>query len=208
MEGSLAAKHCKNNDQQPVDDSVSPMTTEEFLEDRRLALRQSIDFFSGHNKTGREHWVCAEFLTNLGIAFSESDIRPPVDEPPISIFVMPTSRSRRFLAQGVADMRNTRPSFKRPLRPRPLKICLKNFTPQDITPLQVGERILAKLNEHALQQHYAPAVRTKLDLLFYVNLKKHFLQIGPMPPPAAFAPFGWLALHFGRDRPRISCFLC
>jgi hypothetical protein len=71
---------------------------------------------------------------------------------------------------------------------------LEEFTPQDITPLQVGERILAKLNEHALQQHYAPAVRTKLDLLFYVNLKKHFLQIGPMPPPAAFAPFGWRSI--------------
>jgi hypothetical protein len=66
---------------------------------------------------------------------------------------------------------------------------LGQFTPQYITPRQVATRVLDELRN--LSAHYASAVRSKLDLLFYVNLEEHFLKIGPMLGQSEFAAFGW-----------------
>lgn len=140
-------------------------------------------------KPERERWVCAEFVENLGITFNETEIVSPDDDPPDTIF-----RDARFEIKEILNPQRRRHSeYKAELKrvqiisnPQDL---LKSFTPQDITPQQVSVLILNELKD--ISDHYAPSVRTNIDLLFYVNLKSHFLKTGPMPVNQIFRPFGW-----------------
>lgn len=51
------------------------MDYEKFLEDRRRALKKSVEFFSTNNKSERERYVCTVFVKNLGIVFDETEVR-------------------------------------------------------------------------------------------------------------------------------------
>jgi hypothetical protein len=168
------------------------MDDEEFLEDRRRALRDSVEYFSAKNKPERERWVCAEFVENLGIAYDDKEVLSSDDEPPDVDF-----RDARFEIKEVLDLGRLRhaeykASLQRALETTDPQDLLKQFTPKDITPLQLSDRILIELKN--LTDHYAPSVRTSLDLLFYVNLQEHLLKVGPMPEAKAFAPFGWRSI--------------
>ena len=165
------------------------MTDEEFLEDRRHALRESVKYFSAKNKSERERWVCDEFVQNLGLPFDESEVITPNDEPPDVVF-----RDCRFEIKELLDLGRRRhaeykASLQKALEATDPQDLLNQFSPQDITPQQIGDRILTELR--ALENHYAPAVRERLDILFYVNLLEHFLKAGPMPSALEFAPYGW-----------------
>ncbi len=190
------------------------MNDEEFLEDRRRALKESIEHFSAKHKSERERWVCSGFLENLDIAFDEAEVALPDDEPPDVVF-----RDARFEIKEILDPGRRRHAEYKALLQKALgatdpQELLEQFAPKDITPVQIGERIVSKLR--GLEAHYAPAVRAKLDLLFYVNLQDHFLKVEPMPPVTEFAPFGWrsvvvlmgwgsLVLFAAPDAPSFLC---
>lgn len=171
---------------------ISKRLSKRFLEDRRRGLKESIEYFSAKNKPERERWVCLTFLENLGIEFDETEVVSPDDDPPDVVF-----RDARFEIKDVLDPgRHRHTDYKDELRkaletPDPQDL-LRQFTPKDITPLQVGDRILTELKR--LDDHYAPSVRANLDLLFYVNLIEHFLKVGPMPMTTTFSPFGWRSI--------------
>lgn len=169
--------------------SFTPMTDEEFLEDRRRALQKSVEYFSAKNKPERERWVCHEFIQNLGLSYEQVEVVTPNDDPPDVVF-----RDCRFEIKEVLDPGRRRhaeykASLQQALEATDSKNQVELFTPQEITPQQIGSRILNKLE--ALQDHYAPAVRRHLDILFYVNIEDHFLKVGPMPPALEFARYGW-----------------
>jgi hypothetical protein len=139
------------------------MENEEFLKDRRCALEKSIEYFSAKNKQERERWVCTEFIKNLGIAFDETEVLSPNDDPPDVTF-----RDARFEIKEVLDPgRRRHAEYKASLRKAvetsdPLDL-VGQFTLQDnITPLQLGNRILKELE--SFNGHYAPSVRANLDL--------------------------------------------
>lgn len=165
------------------------MTDEEFLEDRRNALRESIDYFSSKNKAERERWVCHEFVKNLGLSYAESEVVTPSDEPPDVAFRDSRFEIKEILDPGRRRHEEYKISLQKALKATDPQDLLEQFTPQDITPVQIGERIVVALQ--GLEKHYAPATRRQLDLLFYVNLQEHFLKVGPMPPTSIFAPYGW-----------------
>ena len=165
------------------------MTDEEFLEDRRRALRESVEYFSSKRKPERERWVCQEFILNLGLLFDETEVITPNEEPPDVVF-----RDGRFEIKEVLDPGRRRhaeykASLQKALEATDPQDLLEQFTPQDFTPQQIGERILKELE--ALQNRYASAACKSLDILFYVNLQEHFLKAGAMPPAVEFAPYGW-----------------
>ena len=58
------------------------MNDEEYVAERRRALKESVDFFASKNKIEREKMVVAETLTNLGVNYSEDELSPVSDEPP------------------------------------------------------------------------------------------------------------------------------
>lgn len=165
------------------------MTDEEFLEDRRRALRESVEYFSAKNKSERERWVCHAFIRNLGLSYDEAEVVSSSDDPPDVVF-----RDCRFEIKELLDSSRRRhaeykASLQKALEATDPRDLLELFMPQDITPQQIGDRILKELN--TLQNHYAPTARRQLDMLFYVNLQEHLLKVGPMPPAIEFAPYGW-----------------
>ena len=165
------------------------MTDEEFLEDRRHALQESVKYFSAKNKSERERWVCDEFVQNLGLRFDESQVITPNDEPPDVVFRDCRFEIKELLDPGRLRHAEYKASLQKALEATDPQDLLNQFSPQDITPQQIGDRILTELR--ALENHYAPAVRERLDILFYVNLQEHFLKAGPMPSALEFAPYGW-----------------
>ena len=165
------------------------MTDEEFLEDRRKALRESVEYFSAKNKPERERWVCHEFVQNLGLSYADSEVVTPEDEPPDVVFRDCRFEIKELLDRGRRRHAEYKASLQKALEITDPQDLLEQFTPQDITPQQIGDRILNELE--ALQQHYAPSARRHLDILFYVNLQEHFLKAGPMPTALLFAPYGW-----------------
>lgn len=167
----------------------TPMTDEEFLEDRRRALRESVDYFSAKNKPERERWVCHEFIRNLGLSHDEAEVITPDDEPPDVVFRDCQFEIKELLDPGRRRHAEYKASLQKALTATDPQDLLEQFTPKDITPQQIGERICIELK--GLQNHYAQAARRQLDILFYVNLQEHFLKVGPVPPAIEFAPFGW-----------------
>jgi len=171
---------------------VSKRLSERFLEDRRRGLKESIEYFSSKNKSERERWVCVKFVENLGIAFDEIELVSSDDDPPDVVF-----RNARFEIKDVLDRGRRRHTeykveLQKALETSDPQVLLRQFTPKDITPLQVGDRILSELKRFG--DHYAPSVRANLDLVFYVNLMEHLLEDGPMPTMTIFSPFGWRSI--------------
>ncbi len=165
------------------------MTDEEFFENRRRALQESVEYFSVKNKPKRERWVCHEFILNLGLSYDEAEVITPDDEPPDVVFRDCRFEIKEILDSGRRRHAEYKASLQKALKATDPQDLLEQFTPHDITPQQIGDRILKELK--ALQNHYALATRRNLEILFYVNLQEHFLKVGPMPPAIAFALYGW-----------------
>lgn len=168
------------------------MSDEEFLEDRHRGLRESIEYFSAKNKAERERWVCLEFVQNLGVECEETEIFSPDDDPPDVIFRDACFEIKEILDRGRLRHAEYKASLQKALAITDPQDLLHQYTPIDITPLRIGDRVQLKLNE--LNTHYPLAVREMTDLLFYVNLQEHHLKIGPMPSAANFASFGWRSI--------------
>ena len=168
------------------------MTDEEFIDDRRRGLKESIEYFSAKNKAERERWVCLEFVQNLGIAFDEAEVVSPEKDPPDVAF-----RDAKFEIKEILDPGRKRHAEYKAALQKALTISdpqdlLELYAPKDITPVQIGERVLAELND--LNHHYPRKVCEETDLLFYVNLQEHQLKIGLMPPAPDFGSFGWRSI--------------
>lgn len=93
--------------------SEAPMSDEDFIDDRRRALKESIAYFSTKNKAERERWVCLELVQNLGIAYDETEIVSPENDPPDVIFRDARFEVKEILDQGRKRHVSTRPRFKR-----------------------------------------------------------------------------------------------
>lgn len=165
------------------------MTDEEFFEDRRNALRESVGYFSAKNKSERERWICHEFVQNLGLSYDEPEVVPPDDEPPDVVFRDGRFEIKEILDPGRRRHAEYKASLQKALDATDPQDLLEEFTPQDVTPQQIGDRVLKELE--TLQEYYAPSARRHLDILFYVNLQEHFLKVGAMPLAPVFAPYGW-----------------
>ncbi|MHB1144792.1 MAG: DUF1780 domain-containing protein [Thiobacillus sp.] len=172
--------------------SEAPMSDEEFIDDRRRGLKESIEYFSAKNKAERERWVCLELVQNLGIAYDEAEIVSPKNDPPDVVF-----RDARFEIKEILDLGRKRHAEYKAALQKALTITdpqdlLDQYTPKDITPVQIGERVQAELR--GLKHHYPRAVCEGTDLLFYVNLQEHHLKIGLMPVASDFGSFGWRSI--------------
>jgi hypothetical protein len=165
------------------------MSDKEFLSDRRAALRESVEFFSSANKPQRERITCIDFLCNLALPFAESEVVSSADEPPDVVFRSARFEIKEILDQGRRRHDEYRAALERAESATRASDLLEQFTPEDITPAQVGELVLGELDR--VGSKYPPALRRGLDALCYVNLQKHFLVPGPMPSAAAFADRGW-----------------
>lgn len=180
------------------------MDDQEFLAQRIKDIEASVAYFSPGNKQVAERWVASSFIENLRIPHTESEIISPDDDPPDVVF-----RDARFEIKEILDPgRRRHDEYKAELkRARTLtdpKDLLKMFTPKDES---LGE-IYRRCEESALALYskYPVAVRSSLDLLFYVNLMDVFKVIElPYPDTSGLEASGWRSVSFVMGQ-RSCCF--
>lgn len=132
----------------------------------------------------RERLVCNMFLQHLNLCFDEKDVVTSNDEPPDVIF-----QDGRFEIKELLDHGRRRHDEYRERAREATHHKVEHYEPRDITPEQIGGRILKLLQ--GLQTRYSPKVKENLDLLVYVNLIGFFLKDGPMLSATEFEPYGW-----------------
>lgn len=111
------------------------------------------------------------------------------EDPPDVIF-----RGASFEIKEILDPRRQRhreykEALNSALKTDNPKDLLTKYSPINLTPDQVGDLLLTKLDH--LKNRYSQAVKADLDILFYVNLKDHNPTEGPMPSSSIFSGFGW-----------------
>lgn len=160
-----------------------------FLEDVREGLRASVEYYAPEKKAEREVWVIAEFLRNLNIDFAHNEVVPETDDPPDVYF-----RDARFEIKEILDRGRKRHKEYRDALDRALLVSdpyelIQHYTPRDLRPTDVGCLVCQEIAD--LTNRYEPKLLKMLDLLFYVNLKHHHLEKGPMPDGSLFKNYGW-----------------
>lgn len=168
------------------------MNDREFIEDRRRALKASIEYFSVKKKAERERWVCAEFFRNLGVRHEDAEISTHADEPPDVVFRDARFEIKEILDPGRRRHAEYKADLEAALKATKPQDFLEHFTPEDITPAEIAARVQTELDR--LESRFARATRAGLDILFYVNLLDHFLKSGPMPDAASFTAAGWRSI--------------
>lgn len=153
---------------------TSKRTKHVLVKDLREGLKGSVDYFRSGNKAERERWTCREFVLNLNRGADATLFVSPGTDPPDVTF-----EDARFEVKEITDRGRTRNARARAAQ----------HSPKDITPADIGARIEGELER--LAKKYEPALKSTLDLMFYVNLIEHHFGPGPMPPASAFSQYGW-----------------
>lgn len=168
------------------------MTNKEFIDDRRQALRESIDYFSASNKPERERWVTHEFLTNLNIQFKDEDIKSSPQDPPDVLFCNCNFEIKEILEPGRKRHDEYKQKYEKALLAKYPRDLLEDYTPKQFTPVQIGELVIQDLPKY--QRRYPVQTRKSLDLLFYVNYTSYLQTLGPAPESKLFQAFGWRSI--------------
>lgn len=167
------------------------MNKQRLLNDIQRGLTESVRYFSVENRHKRESWITISFLENIGLQFVDKEIFTPLSDPPDVIF-----RDSRFEIKEILDRdRRKHLEFKEQLKksfatkdPADL-VSACNFV-HDLSPQDILLQFIQKDLE-LLEKKYAPAVRTGVDLLFYINLIHHTIRPEQMPDSNHLARFGW-----------------
>jgi hypothetical protein len=163
---------------------------EEYLRQAREARAESVRYFSSDNKPERERWVAFEFLTNLGVAFVESEVRSVVDEPPDVEFRAAAFEVKEIQDPGRRRHAEYKASLARAIAATSPEELLEPVTPRDITYSEICDRVEDEVARFSSK--YSVETRAKLDLLFYVNLEDVYgYAATPLPPPSRWEQYGF-----------------
>jgi hypothetical protein len=172
------------------------MTDEEYLEAQRKARAESVEFFRSENKPERERWVAREYLTNLGLSFTENELTSPPQDPPDVLFRGANFEIKEILSEGRRRHQEYKEGLQKALEATTPGDLVEQFTPRDVTIAGVCALIFKEAKALA-EEKYPPAVRRNLDLLFYVNLNDVFdLVETPFPDLKALESLGYRSVAF------------
>lgn len=171
------------------------MTDEEdYIASIIKAREESVSFFSSVRKSEREKWVVTEFLSNLGIQASESDVVSAVDEPPDVEYFDTRFEVKEIMDEGKRRHAEYKESLRRAKEAKKASDLFEGYTPRDITYTEICKRVDKEISDLRL---YAPATKRQLDLLFYVNLEDvHGYVASELPAAAQFTELGWRSISF------------
>jgi hypothetical protein len=173
--------------------SAEEMSDEEYLASVRKAREESLRFFDSSNKPERERWVVNEFLGNLGLEFTESEIQSVADEPPDIRFRSASFEVKEILDEGRRRHADYKTALAKANSARSPKDLLEPVAPRDITYAEICNLVESEVVRFAAK--YAPATRSNLDLLFYVNLENVFGYFAtPLPPSSKWDPYGFRSI--------------
>jgi len=169
---------------------IDPVSnTEEFLRERRLALKDSVTYFERANLPERERWVARELLQNLGIEFDPATVQSSSEDPPDVLFQDAKFEVKELMDPGRERHKEFKLAAARAEQVTDPQDLLTSYTPKAIAPNEVAQLVAGRLDQ--LQLKYPEAVRQALDCLIYVNLVEHTLETGAMPQPENFAKYCW-----------------
>lgn len=170
------------------------MTDEEFIASVIKAREESVSYFSSARKQERERWVVHEFLINLGLLPSESDVVSSIDEPPDVLYADARFEVKEILDPGKLRHAKYKVALGRAKEARVAADLLEEYTPRDITYAEVCEVVGTRLMS---MRPYAPVPKSNLDLLFYVNLEDVVGYVSTeLPAAAAYQRHGWRSVSF------------
>lgn len=145
------------------------------------------DLFARDFKSWRERQVALNFIGNLPLRHRKPEIRC-IDQGPVDV----AFRAARFQVKEVMDSGRRRHDEFKEARARAFRgdpVQSAHYSPKDLTPQLVGDRVLQMLER--MSGRYSDGVRRDLDMLVYVNLQEHWYADGPFPAPDAFMHHGW-----------------
>lgn len=171
------------------------MSPDDFLNERRKALEESVKFFNSDHKSEREKYVVETFLDNLGLIYSDAEIEPVSDDPPDIRF-----RGAQFEIKELMDPgRRRHLEYKNALAKataatNPAEL-LEHIETLTITAEEVYRRILQTSSD--LLNKYPPSTCRTLDLLFYINLVNvmDFIE-EPLPNMTSLRSQPWRSVSY------------
>lgn len=171
------------------------MTHENYLDEKRKALKESVDFFRPDKQVERDKSVVSDLLKTLGVVFDESDLQQDIGEPIDIQF-----RGAKFQIKEIMDSDRRRHSeYKEALNKALIatesRDLLVHSTPRDIRLTEIYDEILSRSSN--LLNKYAAGVCQSLDLLFYVNLLDVYDLIEtPYPDISSLRSQPWRSVSF------------
>lgn len=171
------------------------MTEEEYIESVRKEREESVKFFSSANRPERELWVANEFLTNLGVSFSEEELEHITDDPPDVRFKNVNFEIKEILDPGRRRHAEFKEAFERAKNAKKAQDLLEPSSPRDIIYTEIYALVEAEVERYSSK--YSMEVRKTLDLLFYVNLEDVYGYIAsPLPPQETLKSYGFRSVSF------------
>lgn len=172
------------------------MTDEEYLEAQRKARAESVEFFRSEQKPERERWVAREYLTNLGLSFTENELKSSPEDPPDVLFRGANFEIKEILSEGRRRHEEYKEGLQKAMEATTPGDLVENFTPRDVTVSGLCALIHREAAALAVEK-YPLAVRENLDLLFYVNLNDVFgLVETPFTDLEALKALGYRSVAF------------
>lgn len=144
------------------------MNDEDYIASVADARAEAVSFFSNARKQERERWIVAEFLNNLGLWTSESEVFSSLEDPPDVTYSDARFEVKEIMDPGRRRHTEYKESHRRAKEARIAADLLEECTPRDITYTELCEHVTVRIST---LRPYAPAAQSNLDLLFYVNLE-------------------------------------
>ncbi len=171
------------------------MCDDDYLNEQRKALEESVAFFAPERKIERETWVVDAFLKNLGLGFSSSELVPEPEEPPDIRFKDAQFELKELMDHGRRRHQEYRDALTKAQSATDPSELLEPFTPRDATVTEIYTHILDASSE--LLRKYPSATCRDLVLLFYVNYEDVMdLVETPFPDVTALRNQPWRSVSF------------
>ena len=137
------------------------MTDDEYLEAQRKARAESVEFFRSSRKPERERWVVREFLTNLGLEFSDNKIVSLAEDPPDAQFRGANFEIKEILSEGRRRHQEYKEGLQKAVDATTPSDLVETFTPRDVTVFDVCASVYLEAKNLADEKYPLP-VRKKI----------------------------------------------
>ena len=148
----------------------------DWKEPHRIAICNSIQFFSNDGKFEREVWVVRQLLVATGTIFQEPDFKPD-DEPSDVSFQDARFQVKELMQDGRRRHDELRKNLVILEEADSYSDLLESYSPKDITFTEIVEKTLARANSLE-ETKYGPKEVCSIDLLCYFN----WLDYSIVPP--------------------------
>ena len=172
------------------------MTDEEYLEAQRKARAESVEYFRSPSKPERERWVVHEFLTNLGLEYSSTEVQSPDRDPPDVKFREANFEIKEILSKGRRRHQEYKEGLKEAHEATSPSDLVETYTPRDVAVFDVCAGVFVEAKGLA-ESKYASDTRKTMDLLFYVNISDvSGLKETPFPDLTPIDKLGFRSVSF------------